>query len=93
MPNWCYNYATFSHEDKAQMDKLRDAIDKKEVLERKKGILVNPPAEIIAAEEVGCQLVFGDSRKLNSSSDILRRLQMASLKIGDTVQIRKNCWK
>ena len=32
MPNWCYNYAEFSHEDKAQMDKLRDAIDKKEVL-------------------------------------------------------------
>ena len=33
MPNWCYNYATFSHEDKAEMDKLRRAIEEKNVLE------------------------------------------------------------
>jgi hypothetical protein len=33
MPNWCYNYATLSHEDAAQMDKLRGAIEQGNVLE------------------------------------------------------------
>ena len=33
MPNWCYNYATISHEDKSMMDKLRDGIKNDKVLE------------------------------------------------------------
>lgn len=33
MPNWCYNYAKFSHEDKAEMDKLREAIKNNKVLD------------------------------------------------------------
>ena len=33
MPNWCYNYATLSHEDAAQMDKLRGAIEQGKMLE------------------------------------------------------------
>jgi hypothetical protein len=33
MPNWCYNYATFSHEDPAEVTKLKEAVLREDLLD------------------------------------------------------------
>ena len=47
MPNWCFNYAKFSHEDTEKMDKLRDAIKQRKVLDS----FIPTPPELLEGED------------------------------------------